>query len=622
MSNHQPDTIAILDFGGQYAHLIAKKVRDLGVHSIIFPGDVRAADLQHVKAVILSGGPADVTAPGAPQPDTAIFSLGLPMLGLCYGHQLLAYHLGGAAAKGKTREYGKATLRRVADASVLLAGLDAEETVWMSHFVTVTQAPAGFAVVGSTEDCPIAVMENTEKNMYGIQFHIEVTHTPRGQQILDNFITLSGVKREWQIDSYIPLLIEKIQTEAGDKKVFLLVSGGVDSTVCFVLLNKALGKERVYGLHVDTGLMRKDESKKVQEALQAIDLDNFHVVDASERFLAALAGITSPEEKRNIIGKLFLEVQREEFAKLAFNADEWLLGQGTLYPDTIESGGTKFADKIKTHHNRIPEIQAMIEQGLVIEPVADLYKDEVRRVGVELGLPEELVWRHTFPGPGLAVQQLCALEASYPENRNDVEKRLAAIITPAGLDFFILPVRSVGVQGDERTYSHAVALQGDADWKTLEDLATTITNSIPEINRAVWLLEPSRVAAESLRVEPSTLTRVRLDLHREADAIANDVLRAHGLVRELYEFPVVMLPVGLRNTKPQSTQSALSLIQNVSSQSIVLRPLYSENVMTVEFAKLPLEVVREMVEKIAALEGIDLVFYDITNKPPATVQWE
>ncbi|OIP97147.1 hypothetical protein AUK40_03810 [Candidatus Wirthbacteria bacterium CG2_30_54_11] len=597
------DRIGVLDFGGQYAHLIAKRIRDLGVHSQIFSGDCRLEELQGLKGIILSGGPSSVSAGDAPEFDTRILTSGIPVLGLCYGHQLVAYHLGGEVSKGRTREYGKATVQ-VSD-SVLLHGMDAVETVWMSHFDTVTRVPEGFTAVASTDICPIAAMEDPSRKIFSTQFHPEVTHTPHGMMALENFVAVTGALRTWNVESYIPLLFEKIKTDAKGRKVFMLVSGGVDSTVCFVLLNKALGKDRVYGLHVDHGLMRKDESALVTKALNAVGLDNFAVVDASERFLKALEGVLEPEIKRNIIGNLFLEVQKEEFVRLGLNADEWVLGQGTLYPDTIESGGTKHADKIKTHHNRIPEIMAMIEKGLVVEPVADLYKDEVRKVGVELGLPDELVWRHTFPGPGLAVQELCAATVVYPENKQKLESDIGAMVASAGLRPFILPVRSVGVQGDERTYRSVVALQGEADWKTLEDLATTITNTFPAVNRVVWLVKPAAVDLGSMTVKHGTLTRARLDLHREADALANQILRKHKLERELYEFPVVMIPVSF-----------------AGGESIALRPLYSENVMTVDFAKLPRAVVQEMADAIGALPGIDAVFYDVTNKPPATVQWE
>ena len=597
------DRIGILDFGGQYAHLIAKRIRDLGVHSQLFPGDCRFEELSELKGIILSGGPSSVSAVDAPDFDTRILTSGIPVLGLCYGHQLVSYHLGGEVSKGKTREYGKAMVQ--VSESVLLHGMDPVETVWMSHFDTVTRVPEGFTAVASTDICPIAAMEDPSRKLFSTQFHPEVTHTPHGMMVLENFVAVTGAQRTWNVESYIPLLLEKIKTDAKGRKVFMLVSGGVDSTVCFVLLNKALGKDRVYGLHVDHGLMRKDESALVTKALHAVGLDNFAVVDASERFLKELEGVLEPEIKRNIIGNLFLDVQKEEFARLGLNADEWVLGQGTLYPDTIESGGTKHADKIKTHHNRIPEIMAMIEKGLVVEPVADLYKDEVRKVGAELGLPDELVWRHTFPGPGLAVQELCAAGEVYPENKKQLESDIGAMVASAGLLPFILPVRSVGVQGDERTYRSVVALQGEADWKTLEDLATRITNTFPDVNRVVWLVKPTAVNLGVMSVKPGTLTRSRLDLHREADALANQILRKHKLERELYEFPVVMIPVSFKG-----------------GESIALRPLYSENVMTVDFAKLPREVVQEMADAIGAVPGIDAVFYDVTNKPPATVQWE
>jgi GMP synthase (glutamine-hydrolysing) len=287
------------------------------------------------------------------------------------------------------------------------------------------------------------------------------------------------------------------------------------------------------------------------------------------------------------------------------SSDRWLIGQGTIFPDTIESGGTRHADLIKTHHNRVPRVQEMITSGKIIEPIRELYKDEVRQIGLKLGLPDKIIWRHTFPGPGLAVQQLCALKEHYPANKDHIVETIQNILAGSGLQAFLLPVKSVGVQGDERTYVHAAALQGNADWRTLSELAPLITNSLREINRVVWLLQPDSTDPEMIKITPSTLTKKRLDLHRQADSIANRVLRQHGLERELYEFPVIMIPIGFNR-----------------GQSIVLRPLYSENVMTIEFAKLPMRVVREMAGEISELDGIDAVFYDITNKPPGTVQWE
>jgi len=606
MTLAEPDKIAVLDFGGQYAHLIAKRIRELGAFSEILPPTAPTDILRQFKGVILSGGPASVHEAAAPAYNPEIFGLGVPLLGVCYGHQLLSYALDGKVQQGSAREDGFAVLQKV-QPTRLFEGLAEDETIWMSHGVEVVEVPTGFAITGRTTHCPVAAMADENGKRYGIQFHAEVTHTPNGQKIYDNFLTICGAERNWQVNDLLPELLEKIRVEAGDKNVFMLLSGGVDSTVAFSLLARALGEDRLYGLHVDTGLMRHQESAQVKVALEQLGLKNFHVVDAGARFLEGLQGITDPEEKRRIIGRLFLDVQREELEKLNLNPDKWLLGQGTLYPDTIESGGTAHADTIKTHHNRVPEVEAMIAAGQVIEPVADLYKDEVRRIGELLGLPPALVWRHTFPGPGLAVQSLCS-DGTPPQinNRDQVESRLQKVAAEKGYDTLLLPIFSVGVQGDGRTYTPVAVLQGGArDWKTLAITATSITNQLRAINRVIYQLLPQSSPIGEFTLKAADLNQKRLDLHRAADAIANQVLRGHQLERTLYEFPVIMIPVGLDG-----------------GESIVLRPLYSENVMTVEFAKLPWAVIEEMAEKILALPGIDAVFYDITDKPPGTVQWE
>lgn len=602
------DQIIVLDYGGQYAHLIAKKIRDLGYFSQILPANTKASKLQKAKGIVISGGPDSVTNEDRVPFDKKILELSIPILGICLGHQLIGYHLGASISQGKTREYGKTTIQT--KKSVLMDGCDDEEVVWMSHFDVVESPPAGFDLIASTAICPTAGMENSQKEIYSIQFHPEVTHTDKGLLILKNFLKRCPMQPNWQIKSLVDHLLKEIKQEAGQKNVFILVSGGIDSTVCFVLLNQALGSDRVFGLHVDTGLMRKDESQEVQKILNQLGLKNFIVSDHSSQFIEALQDVYDPETKRRIIGKLFLEVQKQELKKLGLNSQDWLLGQGTLYPDRIESGESKHAHTIKTHHNRIAEVEELIKLGKVIEPLKDLYKDEVREVGSKLGLPESIVWRHTFPGPGLAVQQLCAKKAAYPPKKDELYSTIQKILQehnldPQSIQAHLLPIKSVGVQGDERSYAHTLALLGPADWKTYEHLAITIANRIPDINRVIRLVEPIDLEWELMDIKPSFITAKRLEIHRQADYIANQILKKHNLERTLYEFPVILFPVSFQG-----------------GESIALRPLYSENVMTVEFAKLPWPVVTQIAQEILQIKGLDAVFYDVTNKPPATVQWE
>ena len=401
--------------------------------------------------------------------------------------------------------------------------------------------------------------------------------------------------------TFIRTEILKIKKQLKSKKVFLLVSGGVDSTVCFALLNKALGSSRVYGLNIDNGLMRKNEQKEIEAAFRKNGFTNFHRIDAAKEFLASLKGVFDPERKRKIIGEEFIIVQDQETKKLKLIPQKWVLGQGTIYPDTIETGGTKHASVIKTHHNRVEAMQKLIKQGRVIEPIKELYKDEVRQVGEMLGLPHDFVYRHPYPGPGLAIRCLCA-EKEYPLRKNS-EENAKRIAKRYKLKAKILPLKSVGVQGDSRTYAHPCVLAGKTNFQILEKASTEITNNIREVNRVIWLLTKRGIS--KFRLKKSYLTKKRLDLLREADAQVNDYLRKTKLYESIWQFPVVLIPLSFNE-----------------GESIVLRPINSTEAMTANFTKLPLRHVKAMAEKIMKIKGIDAVFYDVTNKPPATIEWE
>ncbi|MFH1007871.1 MAG: glutamine-hydrolyzing GMP synthase [Candidatus Latescibacterota bacterium] len=563
------ENIGVLDFGGQYTHLIANRIRRLKVYSEIVSPESDTDRLRDFAGLILSGGPSSVYDADQPLFNPAIFDLGVPVLGLCYGHHLMAQQLGGVVRPERTKEFGTAQLEILAGMGIL-GGLADSETVWMSHGDQVAAAPPGFQVLGKTRSCPIAAMGDPGRNLYSLQFHPEVTHTPKGMQMLENFVTLCGCERNWTMGNYIASSVQAIRDTIGDRNVFLFVSGGVDSTVAFVLLEKALGADRVIGLHIDNGLMRKNESTFVHKRLLEHGFSNFHVVDAGADFLSALAGVVHPEEKRQIIGTQFIKVRDKALDALGLDPDLWLLGQGTIYPDTIESGGTKNAAVIKTHHNRVALVEELIAQGKIIEPLSQLYKDEVREVGEQLGIPKDLVWRHPFPGPGLGVRALCS---DGSESLGDTERRAEAaaleIAQVAGLDARMLPIKSVGVQGDFRTYAHPVALIGRTDWGALERVSTEITNRIPQINRAVLLLSPDTLPP--LAVKRCDLSRKRLDLLREADAVAMQALEAHGLMDAIWQMPVVLLPLSPDGEK----------------ECIVLRPVYSREAMTARFAEIP-----------------------------------
>ena len=603
------DKIAVLDFGGQYAHLIANRIRRLGVYSDLFDGEIKASVLKDggYKGVILSGGPQSVHGDDSLKCDAGVFDLGIPVLGLCYGHQIIGHMLGGRVERGQVREYGNAVVR-VLRQDGIFEGLGNDENVWMSHFDQVTAMPEGFELIAETKDCPIAAMQDVGRGFYGIQFHPEVTHTKNGMKVLENFVAITGAKKEWSIEKFIESEIEAIVRKVAGKKVFMMVSGGVDSTVAFTLLEKALGGERVYGLFVDTGFLRKGEREQVAQIFRDLGANNVRIEDASKEYFEALAGVYEPEAKRKIIGDMFLTVQRRVFAEMGLASDEWILGQGTIYPDTIETGGTKHADKIKTHHNRVPEIQKMIEEGRVIEPISQLYKDEVREVGEKLGLPHEMVWRHPFPGPGLAVRCLCSSEEIYSDTvvASEFEKRLEDAVKFGSYIAKVLPAKSVGVQGDVRSYKHpAVFVGGEKDFDKLSLASTTVTNGFPEVNRGLYLLSSDKI--DSVQLKKTYLTPDRISVLQDADKVVMDFIKEKGIDKAIWQFPTVLVPLS---------------INEVEGETIVLRPVESEEAMTANFYKMDWALLDELVKRLRTIKGVSAVMYDITNKPPATIEWE
>ncbi|HEY3280993.1 MAG TPA: glutamine-hydrolyzing GMP synthase [Armatimonadota bacterium] len=596
------DTLAILDYGGQYVHLIAKRIRALNVFSVILDPDANLDAVPGLKGVILSGGPNSVYDPDAPPLNSQLLDPKLPVLGLCYGHHLMAHYWGGRVTPGATKEYGFAQLR-VGEPVGVLEGLGAEEQVWMSHGDTVAELPSGFRPLASTADCPVAVMGDPERGLYGLQFHPEVTHTQHGLAMLDNFLRLCGCSREWTMGNFVESAVADIRSQVGERNVFLFVSGGVDSTVAFALCNRALGEERVLGVHIDNGFMRQHETHLVEQFLRAEGFTNLRVVDASERFLSAVAGVTDPQEKRRIIGRVFVDVRDEVITELGLDPNHWMLGQGTLYPDIIESGGTAHAAVIKTHHNRVDVIQELLARGMVVEPLSQLYKDEVREVGRNLRLPAPLLERHPFPGPGLSVRCLCSTGASDPVPPS-VEAHVQEVAGRFGLRSHVLPVRSVGVQGDFRTYAHPAVLVGEVDWENLERASTAITNEVREVNRVVLLLRPSELPP--LEPHAATLTRERLDLLREADDLAMRALAESGEMGRLFQMPTILLP----------------LSAGEHGECVVLRPMESTDVMTARFAALKESMLQPLADALMGLPGVEAIFYDITHKPPGTMEWE
>ncbi|MFI3257129.1 MAG: glutamine-hydrolyzing GMP synthase [Spirochaetales bacterium] len=619
--------IVVLDFGSQYAHLIAKRIRFLGYYCEIALPSVDIESLKDAKGIILSGGPSSVYEKNLPEFNEKIFELPVPVLGLCYGHQLMAKYYGGEVQKAQVGEFGLAHIK-TADCpkSPLFDGLSSDEQVWMSHNDEVTSCPDGFDCIAFTKHCAFAGLQNTAKKRFSLQFHAEVKDSPCGNTVFQNFVQICEMEQNWNQDTVLETVLENIQTEAGDRNILLFLSGGVDSTVSFALLNKALGKDRVLGLHIDNGFMRKDESKHIAQRYHSFGFSNFIIEDASAEFLQAVLHETGPQKKRLAVGETFLTVRDEVMKKQNLQDGAWMLAQGTLYPDIIESGGTKNAHVIKTHHNRVDGIQKLIDRGLIIEPLKDLYKDEVRRLGVKLSLSDELVFRHPFPGPGLSINVLCSngillgedkTGKSGTEELKKAKEEFEALDISAFFDNTkikkieknILPVKSVGVQGDFRTYRFPAVLHSDfeffptpEEWAMLEKLSAYITNNVHTVNRTILCLYEK----ENCSLKESYCTKDRLDQIREVDAIVLDTLKANGLYSEIFQHLTINLPYYAEDTHC----------------SIVLRPVVSEDVMTARFAHLSADVLKIIAEKIQKLNFVDALYYDITNKPPATFGWE
>lgn len=627
------DSVAILDCGGQYTKVIDRKIRELGVRSEIFPLDVSPSVLADFDGIVLSGGPSSVWGDERPDCDPGIWDLGVPVLGICYGMQLLAAHTGGVVSQA-SGEYG-VTEVEVDPESPLFAGLEPRQQVLMSHGDSVQELGPGFRVTGRSEDA-VGAIAHEERRLYGVQFHPEVDLTEHGRSMLANFLhRICRLEGNYVLEDRIESAVAKIRATVGEHPVLVLVSGGVDSAVSAALLLEALGPERVYAVHVDHGLMRKDESDRICEVLREMGLVHLVRVDGQEMFfhdtvevegetdengdaqaLGPLTALVDPEQKRQLIGEIFLKALREAALGLDLDFDEAFWAQGTLRPDLIESGNpmiSGYAQKIKTHHNDIELVRKARAEGRVIETNWDWHKDEVRQVARMLGLPEEIAARQPFPGPGLAVRLIADHGSGGPTV--DQARAVAEAVDEWNSAYAgtVVPVKTVGVQGDQRSYRYLALAAGphggglgDVDWEGLGRLGNRLANRFDYVNRTGYLLN-HREIPPGLDHHPTYITEETVDLLRELDAIVT----RHLTLPTISQAFAVLLPIG-----------------RGGAYSVAVRTFVTDDFMTGRPARVGTEVSLDVVERLNGeieegfSDRIDLVIWDVTSKPPATVEWQ
>ena len=625
MTSSDSQTLGILDAGAQYGKLIDRAVRESGVDSILLPLSTSAEEIRKTcHALIISGGPESVYGEDAPHYDPKIFELGLPILGICYGMQLMAYVSGGTVEKLSHREDGPTSVL-IENDSLLFSDLEKQQHVLMTHGDTVSRIANGWRLIATSGEL-IAGIENRERKMYGVQFHPEVDLTTHGKKIISNFLyKIAGFDGTYTMEDREKRAIDSIRQKIGDKFALVLVSGGVDSSVAAALVTKAIGKDNVFALHIDTGFMRENESATVKTALEKLDL-SLRVVDATEEFLMATTAILGqvtphlkdcidPEQKRKIIGDTFMRVAERALQEMNIPREDIFLVQGSLRPDLIESASTslatsKQADTIKTHHNDTAFVRALREKGRVVEPLSEYHKYEVRELGEKLGLPPELIWRQPFPGPGLAIRILCADE---PYITADFSHTQTALQELCGEKYVgsVLPVRTVGVQGDGRSYKYLAGVSGSANWLELFELAQKIPRTIHSINRIVYLFG-EKITAPVREITPTRISKESVEQLRHADTIVNEILRHYALLETISQVPVILFPVSFGEK---------------GNRSIGIRTMITRDFMTGVPAlpgdQMPLQALQTMVERILKeVPGISRVAYDLTSKPPGTTEWE
>ncbi len=621
------DKVAILDCGGQYTKVIDRKVREMSVQSEIFPLNVPAATLKEFQGIILSGGPESVWTEGSLAYDAQIFDLKIPILGICYGMQLINQHFGGVVRPGLKTEYGETEIE-VEPSCPLFHELEPRQHVLMSHGDSVAELAPGFKMAAKSGEVMAAIF-NKDLKIYGVQFHPEVDLTVHGKPMMENFLKrICGLTGNYLLEDRIQTAIAKIQEKVKDEKILVLVSGGVDSAVSAALLIKALKPENVYAIHIDHGLMRKDESDMVCENLKDLGITNLIRKNAAEQFfnsvievsgkqIGPLTEIIDPEEKRNLIGEVFIRVVKQTADSLNLDFDKTFWAQGTLRPDLIESGNpdvSGFAHKIKTHHNDVDIVRKAREKGLVVETNWDWHKDEVRQVARTLGIDESIAGRQPFPGPGLAIRTICNDgKSQITEAQNQTfHKLMAELGEPYGYQGAVIPIKSVGVQGDCRSYRYLSIISGKGasfetalEWDRIYQIGKNLPNRVDFINRVAYVLNKERLDRE-IACYPMHLLPENVDLLREVDDL---------VVKRLNKKPIsqvfaVLLPIGL-----------------TKKYSVAIRTFITNDFMTGRPAFIGDDITRETVRELVAdienkISEIDLILYDITSKPPATVEWQ
>ena len=616
------EKLAILDCGGQYTKVIDRRVRELGVKSDIFPINVKAENLKDYKSIILSGGPNSISNDERLKFDERIFELGKPILGICYGMQLMSDYYKGVIDNNVVKEYGQNEIW-IDNTVPIFKDMSEKQKVLMSHGDTVKIAPEGFKIIGRSGEA-IAAIGNVDKKMYGLQFHPEVDLTVEGTKILENFIRIVAKYQDvYALDDRIETSIKMIKEKVKDNKVVVLVSGGVDSAVTAALLTKALNPENVYAIHIDSGFMRKNESDIICENLKKLGLKNLirenakdyffnTVVEIDGKKIGPLVDTVDPETKRQIIGELFIKVANNVIERLGLDPENTFIAQGTLRPDLIESGNpdiSGFAHKIKTHHNDVEIVRKARKKGLIVETNSDWHKDEVRKVARMLGLEESIASRQPFPGPGLAIRLICHNKEEEVTITEDEIKELDEIMNFTGEQAQIIPIKSVGVQGDCRSYKNLGIVYGNGlnfDWNNVTKLAKEITDSINTINRIAYILNSNHIN-EPIKCFNMKINDECVELLRELDSIVTSNLEGS----EVSQTFAVLVPIGI-----------------TKKYSVVIRTFVTNDFMTGRPGEIGTEVDKHNIENIInEIENrfhdkIEFVMYDVTSKPPATCEWQ